>query len=339
VGVLCLVRGPAGSSPRQAFAQAQDAQRKAAAEALFDEGTSLLGQGDYAAACSRLEQSQRIDAGVGTLLYLGECSERLGKLASARAIFREAASAARASGQADRAQMGDERARELRPRLAQLTLLVPANAPHGFELLLDGEPVFPALFGVPFPVDEGSHQLLARAPGHQSWTAAVDVQGEAARKSVPVASLIAAPGATVAAASPEPLPSEPTASAATSGRDEAVAGGSQRTLALWVGGAGVATLGVAAVFGLTARSKDDEAVEDFCVRAGCFDPKGAELNQSARNWALAANVGYGLGAAALVTGAVLYFTGSGDEADSLAGGLQIAPVLGSLQGVSVTGQF
>jgi hypothetical protein len=75
------------------------------------------------------------------------------------------------------------------------------------------------------------------------------------------------------------------------------------------------------------------------VRAGCFDPKGAELNQSARNWALAANVGYGLGAAALVTGAVLYFTGSGDEADSLAGGLQIAPVLGSLQGVSVTGQF
>src|SRR6186713_2555584 len=98
----CLTRlallTPLMLAPAVASAQA-DAQQKAAAEALFDEAYQLLAQGQYESACRRFEQSQEIDPGVGTLLYLGDCFERSGKTASAWATFREASSAALAAGQ------------------------------------------------------------------------------------------------------------------------------------------------------------------------------------------------------------------------------------------------
>lgn len=333
----CLCRGPWGSSPRAALAQEADAQRKAAAEALFEEGRSLLGQGKYAAACERLEQSQRIDAGVGTLLYLGECYERLGRLASAWAIFREAASAARESGQGERARTGDERASALRSRLAQLTLIVPANAPRGFELLLDGQPVAPALFGLPFPVDPGAHEIVARAPGFETWTGSVTFEGEGVRQAVPVAALVPMPFGM-----PSATPLAPSVAPEASGGDAAASPEfSQRSLAWWVGGSGVAVLGAGAIFGLVAQNKDGDALDKYCIEAGCFDRRGAELNDSARDWALAANVCYGLGAAALLTGAVLYFSGEAraPEPPRAALQLRLAPLAGSTRGLSVRGQF
>ena len=107
---------------------AQGASEKAAAEALFDEGVSLLKQGNYQEASQRLESSQRIDPGIGTLLYLGEAYEKLGRTASAWATFREAASQAKAAGQTDRAKLGADRADRLTPKLNKVTLqLAPEN--------------------------------------------------------------------------------------------------------------------------------------------------------------------------------------------------------------------
>jgi len=60
------------------------------------------------------------DPAVGTLLYLAECLEKSGRTASAWATFREASSAARASGQAERARIGQERASKLESRLVRL---------------------------------------------------------------------------------------------------------------------------------------------------------------------------------------------------------------------------
>src|SRR3954462_4312170 len=102
------------AAPGAAQAQAQpDAQQKAAAEALFDEGRQLFAQGQIEQACRKFEQSQDVAPGVGILLYLGDCYERVGRLASAWATFRSAASKASASGQAERARVADEHARKL----------------------------------------------------------------------------------------------------------------------------------------------------------------------------------------------------------------------------------
>src|SRR6187431_1087071 len=100
----------AGSAAAQA-----SASDKAAAEALFDQGVRLMKQNGFAEACPKLEESYRIDPAVGTLLYLGECYERVGKTASAWATFREAASLATNSGQPDRARVAAARAQELEP--------------------------------------------------------------------------------------------------------------------------------------------------------------------------------------------------------------------------------
>src|SRR5262245_30572765 len=118
---LCMaIAGNAGA--------ATTAEEKAEAEALFDEGLNLMKQGQFEQACPKLEQSGRIDPGIGTLLYLGECYEKTGRTASAWATFREAASAAQAAGQAERASKAQERAKALEATLSRLTVAASAES-------------------------------------------------------------------------------------------------------------------------------------------------------------------------------------------------------------------
>jgi hypothetical protein len=295
-------------APAMASAQA-DAQQKAAAEALFDEAYQLLTQGQYENACRRFEQSQEIDPGVGTLLYLGDCFERSGKTASAWATFREASSAALAAGQADRARMADERARKLSPTLSRLVLLVPQEdrAP-GFELLLDGKPLSPALFGSPFPVNPGQREITARAPGLTTWSYVAEVKPNADYRSVQVPVLAAASStgavAAASASSAEGIvrtpPMDTPSPAGTSTVDH--------TLAFVVGGAGLAAIGVGVIFGVRAADKDEESKAD--CPSSCSTEEGAELNQSARTSALVSNISYGVGIAAIATSIYLYFSAS-----------------------------
>ncbi|MEO8183683.1 MAG: tetratricopeptide repeat protein [Deltaproteobacteria bacterium] len=320
------------SAPGVAHAQT-DAQQKAAAEALFDEGRQLLSQGQYESACKRFEQSQEIDPGVGTLLYLGDCYERSGKAASAWAIFREASSAALAAGQADRGRLADERARKLSVGLSKIVLLVPQeNRVTGFELLLDGRVLSPALFGVPFPVDAGRHELTARSPGRSTWSNVVEIKPNADYRNVQIPPLAGAgPAVTpydtvppTTAVRPAVAPGTYTGEQGLSTDQGAGTSGRRpdRTPAYLIGGAGVVALGVGAVFGLRASDKDEDAKSD--CPSDCLTTQGADLNASARSSALIANISYGVGVVALATGAYLFFS-SGSSDPASAGGRGLAP--------------
>src|ERR1700733_12258593 len=74
------------AASRPALAQTSG-EKAAAAQALFDEAMRLMKAGQAAEACPKLEESQRLDAGMGTQFRLGECYEKAGKLASAWASF------------------------------------------------------------------------------------------------------------------------------------------------------------------------------------------------------------------------------------------------------------
>src|SRR6187200_393022 len=85
-----------GARPCSAQPSQATAAEKATAEALFDEALRLMHAGSFAEACPKFEVSQRIEAAVGTMLYLAECYEKIGRTASSWATFREAASLAEA---------------------------------------------------------------------------------------------------------------------------------------------------------------------------------------------------------------------------------------------------
>lgn len=359
---VALVAFAAVTFGAQQGARAQsDAQQKAAAEALFEEGKQLLSQGQYESACHRFEQSEDIDRGVGTLLYLADCYEKSGKLASAWAIFREASSAASAQGQGERARMADERARKLAPSLSKLVVLVPQeDRIAGVEILLDGKPLSAALYGVPFPIDAGPRELTARAPGRAPWSSIVDIKPNDYRsQQVPVlgsdvapmpapvpmpvpapASVPAAPADVPATVAPE-LTREPPAvmNAQPHAAPARPAPRIDHSLSYIVGGAGVVGIGLGIGFGVRAADKDS-ASKPACP-SGCVTRAAAEQNRSARTSAVIANVSYGLGAAALVTGVVLYFTtGSNAESNHTATGLALAPSVGAdSSGLSLSGRF
>jgi len=318
-----------------------NAQQKAAAEALFEDANKLMEEGQYGAACERFEQSQKADPGVGTLLNLGRCYALTGRLASAWAIYREAASAARASGQGDRARVAEENARELRPRLSELALLVPAAQPRGYELLMDNNLVSSVQFGLSVPVDAGQHLLVARAPGYDQWSSVIQVGGSGAHKTVQIPALtplpVDAPPAAPAevAASPrfEPAPGATAMPMADAGGSGGLSG--QKLTGVIVASGGLLAVGTGVGFGLHAKGLDDDA-KKVCGAQGCSTQQGEDLNQRARNWATAANVAYVAGGLALGAGAFLYFTGQSEPA-AQSGSWQVVPVLGGLSGSTGSG--
>src|SRR5690242_9793251 len=79
------------------------ADDKATADRLFDEGRAAMAAKDYASACPKLEESQRLDPALGTLLNIGLCYEGQGRVASALAVWREAEEQARGAGETKRA--------------------------------------------------------------------------------------------------------------------------------------------------------------------------------------------------------------------------------------------
>src|SRR4051794_963949 len=85
----------------------------AAAEALFRQAKALFAAGDYAAACPKFAESQRIDRATGTLLALAACHELQGKTATAWAEFGEVEAASHREGRADRERAAHEHAMRL----------------------------------------------------------------------------------------------------------------------------------------------------------------------------------------------------------------------------------
>ncbi len=281
------------------------AENKAAAEALFDEALALLRKEQLAEACKKFEQSQRIDPAVGTLLYLAECYERTGKVASAWATFREASSVAAAEGQAERASIGAQRAQRLEARLSRVTFDPGDNAKvDGFTLTREGLSIAPAVYGVAVPVDPGVHSLVASAPGYESWQLQLSVPEQPSNQTVTIPPLKALPQEPETAVAPPVAVDEPPASPPLQDSAPAVEPSADYTWA-WVS-AGVGVVGIGAGIALGVRAKNlDEDAKQYCTGNACFDRRGETASKDAQSAALLANVGYAVGAAGLITSAVL----------------------------------
>jgi hypothetical protein len=297
--LCCLTAGSAEAEPDQ-YGIDQPSP-KIAAETLFQEGAVLMDRGDYAAACPKLEASEGLDMAVGTLLYLADCYEHLGRLASAWARFSEARSLARAQDMAERERIAAERVAALEPRLARLTLVVPGPRPAGFSIRLGGAAVPAPSWGTAMPIDAGDVELEAQAPGYEAFGTRLRIPSEpGARITTVVPQLVA---------QPQLLEFEPAAT--MTNRDtprirRVDAGKTWRTLGLTFVGAGTLGLvGGGVATALAVRSNDASLSE--CQSDGRLcTPRGVQLRERAALQADVATVAVAAGGTLLITGLLVY---------------------------------
>jgi serine/threonine-protein kinase len=306
-------------------AHADPSVDKATAEGLFDEARTLMKNGSYAAACPKLVESQRLDPGVGTLLYLGACYEKIDKLASAWATLREAAALAHNSGQADREKIAAGKADAIEPLVPRLSIDVAAPI-DGLEVRVDGEPMGRASWGSALPLDPGHHVVEAKAPGAKSVSLDVEL-AKSDRKRLTVPRLEATgnaegPPPPLAHPPPPPTPNEPPPRPFFT---------PMRIGGLAVGAVGVGGLVVGSIFGARAFSLAS-SVNDACPTGPCSAAVKADADDS-RTAGTISTVAFAVGGVLLATGVVLWIAAPSTRAPV---GLYVQPGLGSLV---IGGQF
>jgi hypothetical protein len=290
-------------------ARAQGPDAKAAAQALFEQGRSLVEQGQYAEACPKFAESLRLDRGIGTMLWLADCYESNGQTASAWAFFKEGAAAA-ALAHDSREKVARQRIAKLESKLTTVAILVPPEAAlSGLDVRRDGIAVSADEWAIGVPVDPGIHTISATAPDRKPWTTNVELAPKPGLVSVTVpvlepAAAEASPAGAPAAAGSPGEGSSVASTPVSDGRN----GSTQRTIGLVAGGVGLVSLGLGVYFGLAAKSSYDSSNADgHCANNQC-DSQGLSDRSTASTQATVATLLIGVGVAAVAGGAVLYFT-------------------------------
>jgi hypothetical protein len=314
---------------------AQDAANKAAAQALFDEGQALFKEQKYEAACPKFEASLAKFDGLGTRGKLAECYEKVGKVASAWAMYREVAVLAKKAGDEKRQTVAEERAAALAPRVPYLVVNVPeANRIEGLRILRDGATVDAGAFGSKVAIDPGKHQIDASAPGKKPWSMEVTL-AESAVESVEVPLLEVDPAA---------KDGEPKAAAASVTSDQlANDPKTQKTLGIVAVGVGAASMLVGGYFGLRASSQWNAAFDDGHCNSdtNVCDATGQDQTDSARSAATLSNIFIGAGAVVAAGGVVMWvLAGKSRNTETAAKRVRVAPVVGQRDvGVALGGTF
>jgi hypothetical protein len=288
----------ASSAPGTASAQARDA---VAAEALFRDGREAWKRGDFAQACPKLRESQRLDPAPGTLLNVAQCDEKQNLLASAWQHYTEVL---------DQLKPGDPRytvaqqgASNLALRVPKLKVSLAPDAPSNATITRDDVVLGAASLGIALPADPGTHNILVTCPGRKPRKYEVllaESKLVAMIVSVgdlePVAPESPKPSA---AAAPTPVTSKP-----LSPDVEPTSASSSRTLPYVLGAVGVVGIGMGSYFALRATSKNSSAL-DYCDGSTCRDQRGVDLTNEGRSAAKLSAISFVAGGAALIGGVVL----------------------------------
>ena len=287
-----------------------DAPVESDAETLFVQAKALMVQGNDVLACPKLQESQRLDPGTGTLLLLALCHERIGKSASAWTEYREALVSSQREKRADREELARRHIASLEPHLMRARLRVAdgnATLPR-FEIRRDGETMPPTAWSVPTPLDPGTHIFQAFASGEERWSQSLIVS-EPGEQEIFVPAL----HATVLPPPPVPAQTLHMREEAPPTRTETSRNGS----ALRVLGFSAATLAVAgaavgAIFGVRAIGKSHDA-QHLCPSYPC-NPAAQDANDAARAAAEISNIAFAVGGAGVVGAFTFFILDSGSAA-------------------------
>jgi hypothetical protein len=196
------------------------------------------------------------------------------------------------------------------------------------RLTVDGIPHSEKVGGRAITLDPGDHEFKFEVVGQEPVVRHFVLHETEKTRHEPIVIGSVAVRPSPAATAPKPalatLP--PAADTGTS------AWSSQKTIAVVVGGAGVAGVALGSVFGAIASSKWHSSQTE-CPMAGCTDHAQAVTDHdSATNAATVSTVAFVAGGAALATGVVLFFTASRNEASPSTVGVRVVPSVGPRAG-------
>lgn len=272
-------------SPALTYAEPRDA---VAAEALFRRGREAMEAKRYNDALPLFVESQRFDPAAGTLMNLGTCEENVGRIASAWQHWKEAMDAL--SPDDDRVPLARARIEALERKLPRLAISLASGREQGARVFRDDVELGPAIDGVALPVDPGSHTVRVSMPGHRVERVALRLE-EGEQKRVEVHPGAMAPQAPVETASMATWP---------------------RTLGWVLAGAGVASVGTAAITGLVLVDYKS-TVESDCPNRSCRTQEGLDAASTARTLTNVNTAAWIAGGAGLGLGAYLLLTTSSDD--------------------------
>src|SRR5262249_1729727 len=153
-----------------------DAETRTMARELARHGAEAFDAKDFVTALDRFTRAEALFRAPSIVVMRARSLAALGRLVEALDAYEETQRMPLASnapgGFGGAAHDAEREGEELGKRVPRLTLRVRADdgIEEGMQVLLDGKEVPSALLNVERPVDPGTHEIAAAAPGHASVT-------------------------------------------------------------------------------------------------------------------------------------------------------------------------
>lgn len=273
---------------------ALDAKKFVEAEKLFSAAAAL-----YPVAPTLPLGTARALAGQGKLIQARETYNKIvresDKVQGGPAAFKAAIESARAESDA------------LASKIGSVTVVV--DGPKEARVTLDDGQIPAAAWGLPRPIDPGTHKLAATMPGYKPAALTFDVADGA--KVDQKLTLVKDDGTSAAVVDPNKGTNQGNGGPVGGGDGGASQGSSSRkTIGYVVGGVGVVGIGVGVVAGLVALG-DKDSLSKACKNGKC--PPTQQSNVNAYNtMGTLSTVGFVVGGLALAGGIVLIVTAPKD---------------------------
>ncbi len=276
---------------------ALDAKKFAEAERLFSAATAL-----YPVAPTLPLGAARAMAGQGKLIQARETYNKIvrdsDKLQGGPAAFKAAVESARTESEA------------IAPKIGSVTVVV--EGPKEAKVALDDGQIPAAAWGLPRPIDPGTHKLIATLAGYKSAEitftvvdgAKVDQKLTLVKDDAGAAVVVGGAGSGGNGQVSGSGSGDPGQGASGS------SGSSRKTAGYIVGGIGVVGIGIGALTGLVAIS-DKNKLEKACTNGKCPPTQQSAVN-SYNTMGTLSTVGFVVGGLALAGGIVLIVTAPKD---------------------------
>lgn len=302
---LCIVEMPSNAS-----AQTTE-ETRTRAKALYDEALQKMDAKQPEAACPLLEQViAALPEVIGAKLTLAECYAQTGKLASAFELYISIEEQAALAGQESRRKKAAENARTLEPQVARLNVLVPESMRRtpGLVVTRDSVLVSPAQWGIPMPVDRGSHTVELKMPNRPQWSKTVSVESDGVVVTVEFEEPAPTP-VSVAPEKPLDVPSPPKIQASIAKKPVQRSPTNVRHIVGGIGvGLGALGLGLGTGFGVSAIRSKIESDAGHCDARGFCDAQGMGMREDSIRAGNVSTTMFVVGAAALATGVIVFVT-------------------------------